>query len=93
MRQTGEFGRRVRRAREDLGISRRRLAQLLGIDPLRVEMIEIGQTDRPDLTSEELVRMSNVLGRSRYSMLRSAPCFSKHRVGNLRDLRNSSPHL
>lgn len=64
MSQKAEFGRCVRRAREDLGISRKRLAQLVGTDSSRVEMIEIGQMDESDLTVQELRRFSDVLGRS-----------------------------
>lgn len=59
-----EFGRRVRRVREnDLGITRQRLAELLGIEPSRLEMIELGQMDEFDLTDEELKRFPDVLHR------------------------------
>ncbi len=63
MSKNVEFGRRVRRAREDLGLKRKALAEFLNITLRRLEMIEVGQLDDSDLSQEELQRLASSLQR------------------------------
>lgn len=65
MSKNWEFGHRVMRARNDLGMRRQRLAELLRVEDFRLENIETGQMDESDLTEEELQRLHEALHRSR----------------------------
>ncbi|MGH7355086.1 MAG: helix-turn-helix domain-containing protein [Candidatus Rokuibacteriota bacterium] len=55
------FGRRVQKAREERGISRKTLARLTGINVERIEMIEMGQVDETDFGHLILERLADVL--------------------------------
>ena len=57
-----DFGRRVKKERENLGAKREPLAQLSRIAASRLEMIEFGQADDSDLRPDELDTLARVLG-------------------------------
>lgn len=59
-----EFGRRVKQAREKLGVSRKHMSRLLGIDNHLLELIESQQVDEGRLTDEELKQFARVLHQS-----------------------------
>jgi transcriptional regulator with XRE-family HTH domain len=57
------FGRRVRQAREDAGLSRRTLGRLADIEVFRIEMLETAQIDDTDFGHHELTKLADVLDR------------------------------
>ena len=65
-REIGEFGRLVRRARHDSGLTLRELANLIGVSHAYVSILEIGRnpkTKQPSKPSPQIVRaLANELG-------------------------------
>ena len=59
MTMSNEFGRRLAEVREEAGVSQRRLAKALELDPSAVSRIEAGQRA---LTAGELVAAADYLG-------------------------------
>ena len=64
MSRNRDFGRRVKQAREDAGLSRRAVERLTGITVARLETIEAGVIDDTDLGHADLAKLSDVLNKS-----------------------------
>jgi transcriptional regulator with XRE-family HTH domain len=87
-----EFGQRVKQAREKLGISRKHMSRLLGIDNYLLEMIESQQMDENRLTDEELKQFTCVLHRSLCWLLHGGGNSHGPRCNLLEEL-SSTPQL